>query len=411
MQETVQLVQGKISKLKEEYQALTEKVSSCYFEIEKIGLANMDEIRTTAGRQRPQNALLLLSDSIKKAQDRVADIKQSLAKEESLQKQQAQRCRENFKIIREACQQNLRTGKFRSEKRTGDSEQKVESDTESVEKSGSDAVELFMEFLDRYNDDKVKAKEAYENEVIQLTKEKQETEKNNAELRYRLSKHMGAELMTDNPNIADLSDSNRPTKLAEIFSELYDNDWTNAYEDLHMKDMTSIDIVKSLLDILKFAFEYCRDTADMQLKGLLVHVCTPAALQIDPPGKEVSPKEIDTVSKQALNELRKKTFAVASANLTKLSIDMMKGESRWKDVYASKSCQKYIKSCINICWLMSIQSPPVHLDFDIDKKGKFDDKKYKAYSKRGKEIDYMIWPPIYISKGGNLLAKGVAEGK
>ena len=36
----------------------------------------------------------------------------------------------------------------------------------------------------------------------------------------------------DNPNIADLSDTNRPTKIAEKFSELYDNEWTEAYMDL-----------------------------------------------------------------------------------------------------------------------------------------------------------------------------------
>lgn len=43
-------------------------------------------------------------------------------------------------------------------------------------------------------------------------------------------------LTDDNPNIADLSDLKRPTKLAEEFSELYDNEWTDAYESLD--DMT-----------------------------------------------------------------------------------------------------------------------------------------------------------------------------
>lgn len=42
---------------------------------------------------------------------------------------------------------------------------------------------------------------------------------------------MASGRLTDgNPNIADLSDENRPTKLAEMYSELYDNEWTNAYE-------------------------------------------------------------------------------------------------------------------------------------------------------------------------------------
>jgi len=39
-------------------------------------------------------------------------------------------------------------------------------------------------------------------------------------------------LVADNPNITDLSDKNRPTKLGEVFSELYDNEWTNAFEGL-----------------------------------------------------------------------------------------------------------------------------------------------------------------------------------
>jgi hypothetical protein len=36
--------------------------------------------------------------------------------------------------------------------------------------------------------------------------------------------------LTDgNANIADLSDENRPTKLSEKYSELYDNQWTDAF--------------------------------------------------------------------------------------------------------------------------------------------------------------------------------------
>ena len=42
----------------------------------------------------------------------------------------------------------------------------------------------------------------------------------------RLSELAGAKLTEGNPNIADLSDKNRPTNLAENFSELYDNEWT-----------------------------------------------------------------------------------------------------------------------------------------------------------------------------------------
>ena len=58
----------------------------------------------------------------------------------------------------------------------------------------------------------------------------------------------GAKLTYGNPNIADLSDSRRPTKLAEEFSELYDNEWTDAFEALDDRD--DKDKVTHLLNIL-----------------------------------------------------------------------------------------------------------------------------------------------------------------
>ena len=41
---------------------------------------------------------------------------------------------------------------------------------------------------------------------------------------------MSNQLRDGNSDITDLSDQNRPTKLGERLSELYDNKWTNAFE-------------------------------------------------------------------------------------------------------------------------------------------------------------------------------------
>lgn len=43
---------------------------------------------------------------------------------------------------------------------------------------------------------------------------------------------MGDKIKSGNPEIADLSDQNRPTKLAENFRSLYDDEWTSAYEEI-----------------------------------------------------------------------------------------------------------------------------------------------------------------------------------
>lgn len=53
-----------------------------------------------------------------------------------------------------------------------------------------------------------------------------------------------------NPDIADLSDPNRPTKLAEKWNSLYTEEWLDAYEELKkQKNQTQI-VEKQLLDIL-----------------------------------------------------------------------------------------------------------------------------------------------------------------
>jgi hypothetical protein len=49
-------------------------------------------------------------------------------------------------------------------------------------------------------------------------------------------------LRDNNPGITDLSDPNRPIKLGEKASEIYDNEWTNALEKLEeLRKATDVD--------------------------------------------------------------------------------------------------------------------------------------------------------------------------
>lgn len=65
----------------------------------------------------------------------------------------------------------------------------------------------------------------------------------------RLSKLMSSKLQDDNPNIADLSDKNRPTKLAERYTELYDNQWTDAFQQV--TSYNEQEIITNLREILR----------------------------------------------------------------------------------------------------------------------------------------------------------------
>lgn len=67
---------------------------------------------------------------------------------------------------------------------------------------------------------------------------------------FRLSSVAGERLRFNNPAIADLSDENRPNKLAEKFSELYDNEWTEFYENMEGTG-TEEEIIGQIVQLLK----------------------------------------------------------------------------------------------------------------------------------------------------------------
>ena len=72
----------------------------------------------------------------------------------------------------------------------------------------------------------------------------------------RLSAMASAQLTDGNPAITDLSDVNRPTKIAEKFSELYDNEWTDAFEALtsqyHMSEKEAVDTLLRILKVVVY---------------------------------------------------------------------------------------------------------------------------------------------------------------
>ena len=72
------------------------------------------------------------------------------------------------------------------------------------------------------------------------------------EILFRLSEQISLKLADNNPNIADLSDVNRPTNLADKFSMLYDDEWTEAFDALQNIPEFQEDeqAIKQLLEIL-----------------------------------------------------------------------------------------------------------------------------------------------------------------
>ena len=72
-----------------------------------------------------------------------------------------------------------------------------------------------------------------------------------------MSQLAGNKLMDRNSAITDLSDPNRPMRLGERFSEIYDNEWTDAFvklTEVHEDEKARVQILLNtaqVLDLIK----------------------------------------------------------------------------------------------------------------------------------------------------------------
>ena len=71
---------------------------------------------------------------------------------------------------------------------------------------------------------------------------------------YRISELSSRLLKSGNSDVTELSDPNRPMKLAEELNGCYDNEWTDAYEALteekNKKDEEAIDMLYAMLQVI-----------------------------------------------------------------------------------------------------------------------------------------------------------------
>ncbi|XP_052792502.1 putative leucine-rich repeat-containing protein DDB_G0290503 isoform X2 [Mya arenaria] len=275
-----------------------------------------------------------------------------------------------------------------------------------------------------------------QNEIQSLKEE-------NASLVLRLSKLAGEKLTKDNPNITDLSDPNRPTKLGEIYSELYDNQWTDAFEGLTQAGYQETEAIEALNITLKHAYKFCAEKASEMLTKT-----EDVAMQIF---EACTKSQTDNESGQYSHSMRDEQFIERHWKPKQLPVGDRTGEGRApnrdkvvvkpakmeselvklrKEVSLSmvpvvqqayfwgkwnETCieplEPFIQKCLFLCWMMVVQSPPMVFDKNTEEGTRFESALYKQYTKSGDVFEYVVWPALLLHEDGPVLCKGVAQPK
>ncbi|KAK3578302.1 hypothetical protein CHS0354_004207 [Potamilus streckersoni] len=222
----------------------------------------------------------------------------------------------------------------------------------------------------------------------------------------RLSENASMKLKDGNPNITDLGDHNRPDKLAEQFSELYDNQWTDGFEflttNLKMKDK---DAILSLLNIVQLIYETCLSKAESLEQQMHITL----ALYL---GQEYKSKEdadyraFREKVMYTIRDFRGHNFYMSMNDVRK---DIKERLRENMDEKICKLCKKFITECSRVCWLMCIKNPPMHITSESGIV--FNEDIYRSYTAKGPYIAYVVWPVLYLHKHGTILKKGVAQGE
>ncbi|XP_052078758.1 myosin-3-like [Mytilus californianus] len=248
-----------------------------------------------------------------------------------------------------------------------------------------------------------------ENATIMNNFEKKSRE--NEDLKTRLSQVAGAKLMAGNTSIADLGDKYRPTRIAELYSELYDNEWTEAVDVLVSKKWSEDMIVRHLFIILQGCYKACCQLSSQQMQDLV------RKLFLDRSSADVTQfvKQHTTEIKQLIDA--RKAIAINVANV--INKDFHKNHTfveylhshGWLDeeIVYQITKQKFFEKSISLSWLMAVQDPEMYLDGDVEHRTKFDKDHYREYTKSGPLFLCSIWPALYLHKNGPLMIKGVAQ--
>ncbi|XP_053399529.1 reticulocyte-binding protein homolog 2a-like isoform X1 [Mercenaria mercenaria] len=356
--------------------------------------------------------------------------------EKALKEEEEKQKREEIEKVRKGKEiQIIKAEKAKKEEEKALKDEEEKQKREEIEKvrKGNEILQRMISSLkDQYDDSEMKyslLKKAVtmmnthqhkinstEKQLFKLDKDEQKQTRlrtlrqEKANLLQRLSEIASARLRHNNPDIADLSDENRATKLAERLSELYDNEWTDLFEETKKRAGKNVDertIAENLRDILKVCYENCQRIAECQLSNLFgcLHMDTKKDLKEPPAELRLRLKEFQkNSSHHSLKYVQKITIDGANSPIKLLKKNVVvKCSSKTKIKY-----NLYVNLCTEITWHMQIQDPPLVLDFGTETS---EPSRFRPYTISGPQLDYILWPAMLLHGNGAIVSKGVAQFK
>ncbi|OWF51180.1 uncharacterized protein LOC110449540 isoform X1 [Mizuhopecten yessoensis] len=224
--------------------------------------------------------------------------------------------------------------------------------------------------------------------------------------------------MKNNPSIQDINYQDKPRQIAEAFrGELYSRKWCDAFDVVDIGVTSERDQLEILRDLCRDSFLICTYVLIGQAENLK-HALDPTAMEGDSSNySNCSVCPLASVLNK-LPEVIRDEF-IQNSRQSKVLEKIL--QEQCSDVYATKKLtttygegivsqlEPYISSCIQICWDMLLQKPPMFLDFNMTRGCKINPEVCDFYANQGSVVEFVVWPVLYRHFGGPVLNKGIVQ--
>ena len=232
-----------------------------------------------------------------------------------------------------------------------------------------------------------------------------ENEKNT--LLDALSSIASKRMKKGNAGLTDLSDPDRALKVAEKYSALYDDEWTDALEELQENSSTINPAIDQLKNILLESYDICKKSKSSNLLNSVHHMLEQNRVNPSSIGGFVTEWSEwldsieDTNSGTASAPREKETKATLVQKLSKKLNTQMNAKPDSK-------LASYIEKSLEICLGMVNLNPPLVFNFP-EKNSAIDTNSYGVFTNSGTDVDFVVWPALLLHDDGPVLTKGVVQ--
>ncbi|XP_060556663.1 golgin subfamily A member 5-like [Ruditapes philippinarum] len=413
-------IQHELDDLKKEHQILGQELKYYRDQAKHAEQTNAESLgnqrHLTKGKEDHENVKRMSEHLTAKLRESETEIKKCKC---ALNKLQA----ENDEAKNEIKRLTLERNKAVNEPEKGEVLTELEASKNACRKLQDELHQLKLDHSKSQDKGQSKALEKLRQQNDQLNEDNKKLMGQMHELRNRLSVIAGHKLTDGNPGIADLSDAFRPTKIAEHFRQLYDNEWTRAFEEHEVKFKHEEEIIDFLAGILKDIDRFCARAGSQQLENLKFSaksIIRDPEYQPDAIGErkdkilKCTNSACMTSAQEELADKLLKDFRKSLGMISKAPLLMIfrQVSPLIKDKIgstASDGLYDFLEKAFELIWVMKMQDPP--MEFVWSKPGdNFDKNMYTHYTRRGSKVSQCIWPAVVLHKAGPLMSKGVVQG-